>query len=206
MTPRLGIAVLISGTGRSLQNLQAQIEAGNLDAEIRLVISSSERAAGAAWASNRGLATRVIRRNDFSDAAAFGEANFTAIRSAGADLVVMAGYLKLLPIPADYEQRVINIHPALIPAFCGAGMYGDRVHQAVLDYGAKVSGCTVHFVDNEYDSGPIICQRVVDVDPDDTSSDLADRVFAAELELLPQVVQWIAEGRIHVTGRQVRIQ
>lgn len=116
----------------------------------------------------------------------------------------MGGFLKHVLIPADFENRVINIHPALIPAFCGRGMYGRHVHQAVLDYGAKISGCTVHFVDDQYDHGPIILQRTVPVLEDDTGEDLAHRVFDAECEALPEALTLIAAGRVHVEGRKVR--
>lgn len=117
----------------------------------------------------------------------------------------MGGFLKHVLIPADFENRVINIHPALIPAFCGRGMYGRYVHQAVLDYGAKISGCTVHFVDDQYDHGPIILQRTVPVLDDDTAEALAHRVFDAECEALPEALALIAAGRVHVEGRHVRI-
>ena len=128
----------------------------------------------------------MIERNAFADEAPFGEAIFSRCRAAQAELVAMGGFLQHVPIPADFENRVVNIHPALIPAFCGRGMYGHRVHEAVLDYGAKLSGCTVHFVDNEYDHGPIILQRAVPVCDDDTPERLAARVFAAEREAYPE--------------------
>jgi phosphoribosylglycinamide formyltransferase-1 len=119
-------------------------------------------------------------------------------------LVVMAGFLKHVPIPADFENRVINIHPSLIPAFCGHGMYGLKVHQAALDYGAKVSGCTVHFVDNQYDHGPIIGQWPVPVADDDTAETLQARVFAAECAAYPAVLAALAQGQISVRERKVR--
>ena len=118
----------------------------------------------------------------------------------------MAGFLKFAPVPADFANRVVNIHPALIPAFCGLGYYGLRVHQAVLDYGAKISGCTVHFVDNQYDHGPIILQRVVPVEEEDTPETLAARVFAAECEALPEAIRLFAAGRVAVDGRRVRVR
>jgi folate-dependent phosphoribosylglycinamide formyltransferase PurN len=117
----------------------------------------------------------------------------------------MAGFLKLAPVPDDFAGRVVNIHPALIPAFCGHGMYGRRVHQAVLDYGAKVTGVTVHFVDNEYDAGPIIWQQPAPVFDDDTAETLADRVFELEKEAYPHVLRLLAAGRISLEGRHVRI-
>jgi phosphoribosylglycinamide formyltransferase-1 len=135
----------------------------------------------------------------------FGDAIFSACRDAAVDYVAMAGFLKLAPVPEDFAGRVINIHPALIPSFCGAGMYGHRVHQAVLDAGMKVTGCTVHFVDNQYDHGPIIWQQPVPVFDDDTADTLAKRVFEVEKEAYPHVLQLLAAGRIKLDGRRVTI-
>ncbi len=120
-------------------------------------------------------------------------------------LVVMGGFLKRVTIPEDFTNRVTNIHPALIPAFCGRGYYGHRVHEAVLEYGAKLSGCTVHFADNQYDHGPVILQKAVPVLDDDTPESLAARVFEAECEAYPEALQLIADGRVRVEGRRVRI-
>ena len=119
--------------------------------------------------------------------------------------MVMAGFLKRLTIAEDFANRVTNIHPGLIPAFCGHGFYGHRVHQAVIDYGAKLSGCTIHFADNQYDHGPVILQRAVPVLDDDTADTLAARVFEAECEAYPEAIQLIAEGRVRVEGRKVRV-
>jgi phosphoribosylglycinamide formyltransferase-1 len=117
----------------------------------------------------------------------------------------MGGFLKRLSIPADFANRVTNIHPALVPSFCGEGFYGHRVHEAVLAFGAKLSGCTVHFADNQYDHGPVILQRAVAVLDDDTPDTLAARVFEAECEAYPEAIQWIADGRVRVEDRRVRI-
>ncbi len=127
------------------------------------------------------------------------------MRNAKSDYVVCAGFLKRLQIPKDFINRVINIHPALIPAFCGAGRYGHHVHEAVIDQGAKISGCTVHFVDDQYDHGPIIAQRAVPVLDHDTASSLATRVFAQECEIHPTVIRWLAESRVKVQGQQVTV-
>lgn len=205
MPQPLPIVVLLSGAGRSLKNLIERSGAGRLDVEIRRVIASNSKAGGLEIARAAGIPTEVIRRNQFASDEAFGDAMFAAIRAAGARLVVLAGFMKFLPIPPDFENRVVNIHPALIPAFCGRGLYGHFVHEAVLDYGAKVSGCTVHFVDNQYDHGPILLQRVVPVEQDDTPETLAARVFAAETEALPEAIQLIAEGRVRVENRRVRV-
>jgi phosphoribosylglycinamide formyltransferase-1 len=201
--PRLPIAVLISGGGTTFRNLLERISAGTLDVDIRLVISSNSTAGGLEIARDHGIPTQVIRARDFDTPEGFSQAVFDACRHADVQLVVMGGFLKHVLIPPDFENRVTNIHPGLIPAFCGKGYYGLRVHQAVLDYGCKVSGCTIHFVDNQYDHGPIILQRVVPVRDDDTAESLAARVFEAECEAYPQAIQWYAEGRIHVDGRRV---
>ncbi len=200
---KLPIAVLLSGGGTTFRNLLEKISAGSLDAEVRLVISSSSKAGGLDIARAHGIATRVIRANDFETPGGFSDAVFSACRDAEVQLVVMGGFLKHVLIPPDFENRVTNIHPGLIPAFCGKGFYGLRVHQAVLDYGCKVSGCTIHFVDNQYDHGPIILQRAVPVRDDDTAESLAARVFEMECEAYPQALQWYAEGRLRVDGRRV---
>jgi phosphoribosylglycinamide formyltransferase-1 len=201
----LPIAVLISGGGTTLRNLIRKIAAGELNAEIKLVISSSAKARGLEFAREADIPTRVVNPRQFATPAEFSEATFGPCRGAGAELVVMGGYLKLVPVPVDFENRVVNTHPALIPAFCGHGYYGGRVHSAVLEYGAKVSGCTIHFVDNQYDHGPVIIQRTVPVLDNDTPESLAARVFEQECQALPDAINLIAAGRVSVEGRRVRI-
>jgi formyltetrahydrofolate-dependent phosphoribosylglycinamide formyltransferase len=202
MPNTLRIAVLISGAGTTLRNLIDKIAAGRLRAQIAAVISSSAAAKGlrhaAAAKTPASIPASVIEPKSFASPAAFSSAVFDKCRAAKADLVVMGGWLKLLLIPPDFAGRVINIHPALIPMFCGKGMYGQRVHEAVLAAGAKVSGCTVHFVDDHYDHGPIIAQRAVPVLAGDTPDSLAARVFAAECELYPQVINWLADGVVAI--------
>lgn len=201
----LPVAVLISGGGTTLHNLLARMETERLPLDIRLVVSSKPEARGLTYAAEAGIPTSVLARPNYADDAAYGAAVFDACRAAGVELVVMGGFLKFVPIPPDFLNRVVNIHPALIPAFCGAGMYGHHVHEAVLEYGAKVSGCTVHFVDNQYDHGPIILQRVVPVLDDDTPASLATRVFEAECVAYPEALRLLAEGRVTVDGRRVRV-
>jgi phosphoribosylglycinamide formyltransferase-1 len=200
----LPIAVLISGGGTTLLNLIQRIQDGSLNVEIKLVISSSAKAGGLRYADEASIPTAVVCRKDYPTPEAFRDAVFDPCREAGVELVVMGGYLKLVLVPEDFHNRVVNIHPALIPSFCGKGFYGTRVHQAVLDYGAKVSGCTVHFVDNQYDHGPIILQRTVPVLDDDTPDTLAKRVFQQECEAYPQAIRWYAEGRLTVEDRRVK--
>ena len=122
------------------------------------------------------------------------------------DLVCLAGFLQLLVIPPDFSGRVLNIHPSLIPAFCGKGFHGLHIHQAVLEAGVKITGCTVHFADNQYDQGPIVLQQAVAVEDDDTPESLAQRVFAAECQVYPRAIELFAQERLHVEGRRVRIR
>jgi phosphoribosylglycinamide formyltransferase-1 len=189
----LPIAVLISGGGTTLRNLIEKIRSGALPVEIRLVISSNPQAQGLEFAREAGIRALVIEKSKAASAAEFSERIFGACRAAGVTYVVMGGFLKHVLIPPDFENRVVNIHPALLPAFGGKGMYGLRVHQAVLDAGEKTTGCTVHFVDNEYDHGPLILQRQVAVMPGDTPESLQARVFAAECDALPDALRQLAQ-------------
>jgi formyltetrahydrofolate-dependent phosphoribosylglycinamide formyltransferase len=196
---------LISGGGTTLRNLIERIAQGRLRVEIVLVVSSDPTARGLQFARDAGKPAFAAARKDFADDEAFSEAIFARCRAAAAELVVMAGFLKRLVIPADFADRVTNIHPALVPAFCGQGFYGHHVHEAVLRYGAKLSGCTVHFADNQYDHGPVILQKAVPVLDDDTPDTLAARVFEAECAAYPEALQLIADGRVKIEGRRVRI-
>jgi phosphoribosylglycinamide formyltransferase-1 len=201
----LKLAVLISGGGRTLKNFIDLSAEGDLPVDIRLVISSSAKAGGLQFAQDASIPTAIFSRRRFESDVDYGNAIFNACREARVDYVAMAGFLKLAPITADFENRVVNIHPSLIPAFCGHGMYGHHVHQAVLDYGAKITGCTVHFVDNDYDRGPIIWQQPVPVFDDDDADSLAARVFRAEKEAYPHVLKLLAAGKIRIEGRRVSI-
>lgn len=193
MPSRLNLAVFISGGGTTLRNLIAKRDAGELDVEFGLVISSSLTAAGLQFAKEAGIETLVVEKRLFkNDADGYSAAMFQPCRDRNVQLVVMGGFLKHVLIPADFENRVVNIHPSLIPSFCGEGMYGLRVHQAALDYGVKVSGCTVHFVDNHYDNGPIILQRCCQVEEGDTAESLQARVFQQECEALPDAIRWLS--------------
>jgi len=197
------LAVLISAGGTTLQNLIDRIGDQRLDAEIALVISSHPNVLGLERAEAAGLPTAIITKKETGSRAAFGQAIFDRIRAVQADLVCLAGFLELLPIPEDFAHRVINIHPSLIPAFCGKGYYGHHVHEAALEAGVKVSGCTVHFADNQFDHGPIILQRTVPVLDIDTPETLAARVFEQECEAFPEAIRLFAQGRLKVEGRRV---
>ncbi|MBQ7110137.1 MAG: phosphoribosylglycinamide formyltransferase [Thermoguttaceae bacterium] len=197
MAKKLPIAVLISGTGRTLKNLLDRVEAGKLDVDVRLVVSSSERASGLQYAEQNGIPMAIVKSSEFMTKEEFSDAVFDACRKAKVEYVAMCGYLKLLAIPPDFANRVLNIHPSLIPSFCGENYYGRRVHDAALRRGVKVSGATVHFVDNEYDHGPIILQKTVPVYDNDTVDTLSDRVLLdAEFVAYPEALQLLAEDRV----------
>lgn len=201
----LRLGVLLSGAGSTMLNLSDRINAGELDAEIAVVISSNFKAAGIDHARDRSLPTSVISRQDYPDRDRFSRQIFSTLESAGVDLVVLAGFMSLLVIPDAYQHRVMNIHPALLPSFGGKGMYGHHVHEAVLAAGCKVSGCTVQFANNQYDRGPIICQRCCPVEEDDTAESLAARVQAEERIAYPQAIGLYAAGRLRVEGQGVRV-
>lgn len=196
---KIPIAVLISGTGRTLKNLIDKINAGELDVEIRLVVSSSKNAFGLQYAEQAGIDVAIVESSNYGNREMFSEAVFEPCRLAGVRYVVMAGYLKLLKIPADMHNRVLNIHPSLIPSFCGKNMYGRLVHEQALNRGVKVSGCTVHFVDDHYDNGPILIQETVKVKSNDTVESLSDRVLhEAEFVAYPRALQLLAENRVEI--------
>ena len=199
----LSIAVLISGGGTTFRNLVEKRDAGELDVDFKLVISSSTQAKGLEYATELSIPAEVLEHKMFDDTQRFSEAIFSRCREAGVDLVVMGGFLKHVVIPEDFRWRVMNIHPALIPAFCGQGFYGLRVHQAVLDHGAKISGCTVHLVDDQYDHGPIILQQAVEVLDNDTADTLASRVFERECAAYPEAIRRYASGQLEVEGQRV---
>ncbi len=205
-TSPLPVAVLISGGGTTLKNLIEKIAAGELDVAIRVVISSNPAARGLEFAKGAKIPIAIVERRAFATEEAFSRAIFDPCRTAGVALAVMGGFLKHILIPPDFVNRVVNIHPALIPAFCGPGLYGSHVHEAAIAYGAKVSGCTVHFVDDQYDHGPIILQRVVPVLDEDTPQTLAARVFAAECEAYPEALRLLAAGRVTVSNRLVAVR
>jgi formyltetrahydrofolate-dependent phosphoribosylglycinamide formyltransferase len=191
----LRIGVLISGSGTTLVNFLKERDAGRLPVEIPLVIADRE-CGGISKSVQAELACEVLPRRSFENTAAFSRAVFDRLRAARVDLVTLAGFLARIDIPDDFHLRVMNIHPALIPSFCGKGMYGHHVHEAVIARGCKVSGCTVHFADNVYDHGPIISQKCVPVLEGDTPTSLAARVFEAECIAYPEAIRLFAERQI----------
>jgi phosphoribosylglycinamide formyltransferase-1 len=204
LDPPIRLAVCVSGEGTTLQNLIDQIRGRKLQAQIVQVVASRPRIGAIPRADAAHIPMALANRNARSRSE-FSASVFDPIRHNQADLVILGGFLSLLHIPPDYRGRVINIHPSLIPAFSGAGFYGSKVHKAVIESGVKTSGCTIHFADDQYDSGPIILQRVVPVLDDDTPETLAARIFQEECKALPEAITLYAQGRLKIEGRRVRI-
>jgi len=203
-TKSIRLGVLLSGGGRTLLNILDQIKAGKLPAEVAIVIASRP-CKGVERAQAADLKVHVVPYKQTRDPQAYSSRLVALLDEAGVDLVCLAGFLSFWRIPDKYLGRVMNIHPALLPRFGGTGMYGHHVHEAVLAAGRKISGCTVHFVNNEYDAGPIIVQRAVPVLADDTPDTLADRVFEQECIAYPEAIRLFAEGRLSIDGNIVHI-
>ncbi len=199
------LAVLLSGSGTTLENIFEHIERGELPVEVAVVISSRADAYGLERAKKRGVPTHVFARKQYSSLEEYTDAVFGAVRESLAELVALAGFMVQIGIPEDFKGRILNVHPALLPSFGGKGMYGHFVHEAVLEHGCKVTGCTVHVVDEDYDRGPIVMQQCVEVRDDDTPDSLAERVQAAEREIYPRAIRAFAEGRVRIEGRRARV-
>jgi len=207
---QINIAVLVSGHGRG-SNLQAIIDAcndGRITGKVAVVIGVKDDAPAMERARSQGISTVAIRSKDFDSDEAYGARILEVLAEHEIALVCLAGYMRILPssVVSAYRHRIMNIHPALIPLFCGTGMFGERVHQAAVDYGVKVSGCTVHFVDEEYDTGPIVIQKCVPVEEGDTAETLAARILVQEHKAYPEAIQLFAEGRLRVEGRVVHVR
>lgn len=204
----LKLAVLVSGGGTNLQAIMDSIENGKItNAVIETVISNNRNAYALERARKAGIPAVCISPGDYEDREAFHDALLRALERSGADLVVLAGCLVVIPekIVERYENRIINIHPALIPSFCGKDYYGIKVHEGVLARGVKVTGATVHFVDKGTDTGPIILQKAVEVKEDDTPKSLQQRVMEeAEWVIMPKAIDLIANGKITVENKRVR--
>lgn len=205
--PQLKIGVLISGSGTNLQSLIDNVENGQIDGKITVVISNKIDAYGLERARQHNIKTVFVDQKNYQDSEIYNEEVIKELKSNGVELVVLAGYLKILShnFIETYRNRIINIHPSLIPSFCGKGYYGLKVHEAAVSYGVKISGATVHFVDEEADSGPIIIQETVKVDYKDTPEKLQKKVLKIEHKILPQAVKLFCEGRLDVVGRKVEI-
>ncbi len=205
----MNISVLVSGGGTNLQAIIDRIRSGYLaGVHISLVIASNEKAYAIARAESEGIPVRVISLKDFPTRNEYDRQMLSALVGANTDLVVLAGFLSLLgsSVIQTFSNRIINIHPALIPSFCGPGMYGIRPHQAALERGVKVSGATVHFVNEHYDEGPIMLQKAIGVLPDDTPDTLQKRIMVeCEQELLPHAIRLIADNRVQINGNIVTL-
>lgn len=204
------LCVMISGSGTNLQSLIDRFpndKQSGKPARIALVVSDNAEAYGLRRASYAGIPATVISPKQFENREEFGAAHLELFRDEQIDLVVLAGYLKLIPrnVIEEFENRMINIHPALLPSLGGKGMYGARVHRTVIENGMKISGATVHFVDDKFDHGPILLQFPVQVYYSDTPQRLADRILQFEHKLLPLAVQLITTNRVEVRGRRVFI-
>jgi formyltetrahydrofolate-dependent phosphoribosylglycinamide formyltransferase len=186
------LAVLLSGGGRTLQNFIDLIAKGDLDASVEVVVASNSTADGLQRARDAGIDAHVVRLRDFETNDAFSEAITRVLDDYKIDLVVGAGFTQLYKYPPKFKDRMLNVHPALLPKYGGQGMYGHHVHEAVIAAGEVESGCTVHLTTHEYDKGPIVVQKRVPVLPDDTPETLADRVFEAELEAYPEAIRIMA--------------
>ena len=203
MAGKLPIAVLISGSGTNLQAIIDAIEAGKLDARIEIVLSNRADAYGLVRAKHHGLSTEVLDHKKFASREAFDEAVVSILRARGVELVVLAGFMRLLsPVFVKaFSNRIMNIHPALLPSFPGL-----HVQKRAVDHGVRFSGCTVHFVNEECDEGPIIIQAVVPVFPDDTEESLAARILKQEHRIYPRAIQLFSEGRLRLEGRRVLVE
>ena len=202
-------AVLVSGGGTNLQAIIDSIREGTItDVQISLVLSNNKNAYALERAKAAGIPARAVSPKDYETRQQFNDALLSAVQESGAQLVVLAGFLCVIPpeMVEAYPNRIINIHPSLIPSFCGTGYYGLKVHEAALERGVKVSGATVHFVDAGTDTGPIILQKAVEVRSTDTPKELQLRIMEqAEWKILPQAIQLIAHDRVKVDGRTVTI-
>jgi len=194
----LRLGILLSGGGRTMVNIAECIERGEIEANIAVVISSRGAVAGVKRAQNLGIEPHIVRTKDYPDVETFSARIGDLLDQAEADLVLQCGWLCLWRIPPRYENRVMNIHPALLPSFGGKGMWGHHIHEAVLKRGCKISGCTVHFANNEYDAGPIIVQRCCAVQEGDDADTLAARVFEQECLAYPQAIRLYAQNRLRI--------
>jgi len=204
---RMNLAVFVSGSGTNLQAIIDAVAGGKLSADIKLVLSSRPDAFALQRAEKHGIPAVYLSSKEFDSREKFVRTMMDALERHQVDFIALAGYMRRVPpeVVQKFKNRITNIHPALLPAFGGKGMYGIRVHRAVIEYGCKVTGVTVHIVDEEYDRGPIVAQRCVPVLDDDTPETLAARVLEVEHQLYPEVLQLFAEGKVIVEGRRVKI-
>jgi phosphoribosylglycinamide formyltransferase 1 len=202
--PKLHLGVFASGRGSNFSAILEAIDRGRLNAEVRLLVANQPGAGALGTASGRGIPASVISSSGFASRDLFVAALFSALRGHGVDFIALAGYMKKIPVEVirEYRNRIVNIHPALLPSFGGKGLYGHFVHEAVLAQGCKVTGVTVHLVDEEYDRGPIVAQRAVPVEEGDTPETLAARVLVTEHKIYAETLQLFAEGKVALEGRR----
>ena len=200
--------MLVSGGGSNLQSIIDNIKSGYLPAQVAVVISSKEGVYALERAKKHNIPSTAVCPKDFDTKEAYEDKLINLLKSYGVGLVILAGFIRVLSpyFVQAFQGKIMNIHPSLIPAFCGEGFYGQKVHKAVLDYGAKITGVTVHFVDEGADTGPIILQRAVPVKKDDTPEILAARVLQEEHRIYPEAIKLYAEGRLQINGRKVKIK
>jgi phosphoribosylglycinamide formyltransferase-1 len=205
---RLQLAVLASGRGSNFEAILNNIKQGKLAASIQVVISNKSSAGALEIARQNGIPAVHISKSEFPEQEQFDIQLLSILNQYGANFIVLAGYLKMLSpfVVRKFKNRILNIHPALLPSFGGRGMYGIHVHEAVLEYGCKVSGVTVHLVDEAYDTGPPVLQRCVPVQDGDTPEILAARVLKVEHQIYTEALQLFVEDRIEIVGRQVKIK
>ena len=201
---KLALGIFASGRGSNFQAVLKAIQEKRLDAEIRLLLSNNADAGAITTANENNIPVTVISSRDFSSRHLFVDAMLSVLNQHGVQLITLAGYMKKIPteIISAYRNRIVNIHPALLPSFGGKGMYGHHVHEAVMEQGCKVTGVTVHVVDEVYDHGPIVAQRCVPVEENDTAETLAARVLKVEHQLYPEVLQLFASGRVEIKERR----
>ncbi len=201
------IAVFASGGGTNFQAVLDACNSGEINGKITLVIYNRKNAYAKERAENAGIKAVYINKLQFESPDAQGGKVLSVLREMNIDAIVLAGYLDILQpdVIKEYKNKIINTHPALVPSFCGMGYYGKKVHQAALDYGVKVSGCTIHFATEETDAGPVILQGVVDVKDDDTAESLAAKILPLEHKLLVKAVKLLCDDKIEVYGRRTKI-
>lgn len=206
--PQVKIGVLISGSGTNLQSLIDNVENGSINGVISLVISNKKDVYGLERAKQSKIDAIYLNAKEYENFDKYNDAVIEELKNHGVELVVLAGYLKILTSKfiEEYKNRIINIHPSLIPSFSGKGYYGIKVHEAVIDYGVKISGATVHFVDEGADTGPIIIQEAVEVKSDDTAVTLQQKILEIEHKILPLAVKYYCQGKIQISGRKVKIK
>lgn len=206
-TERMRLAIFASGNGSNMEAIAQAVKAGTIPADLVLCVTNNPGAGVIARADTHEVPISIVRPKDFPDRRQYVDTLLNTLDRHGVTFIALAGYMLMIPeqIVGAYDERMLNIHPALLPSFGGKGMYGRHVHEAVLDYGVRFSGVTVHVVDKEYDHGPIVLQQPVEVLPKDTPETLAARIHPIEHRLYPEAIRLFAENRIRITGRSVEI-